>query len=143
MAIPVPRADTPEEVHAVIEDAFNRGDLDAFVAVHEADATVAVPPDGGVAHGLDAIRAATAPIFALRPQVTIRVHRKLQSGDLAVTRAYWELVGTASDRSLLHLSGHGTIVSRRRVDGTWGIVIDDPLSGIHEETGAIATGLTE
>ena len=125
-------ADTPEAVHAVIEDAFNRGDVDAFMAIHEADATVAVPADGRQVHGLDAIRAATAPIFALRPRVTITVHRKLQTDDLAVTRALWNLVGTASDRSTVHLRGHGTIVSRRRPDGTWGVVLDDPLSTIED-----------
>ena len=127
MPIPVSTARTPEAVHAVIEDTFNRSDIDAFIAVHEADATVAVPPDGRPVHGLSAIRSASAPIFALRPQLTITVYRKLQAGDLALTRAHWELLGTASDGSPVYLNGHGTIVSRRRADGTWGIVLDDPL----------------
>src|SRR5947207_12142037 len=132
----VPAAGTPEAVHAVLADAFNRGDLDAFIALHEADATVAVPPDGRAVRGLDAIRAATAPMFALRPHMTSTVHRTLQTDDLAVTRAHWQLVGTASDHSSVYLSGHGTIVSRRRPDGSWGIVLDDPLSAIHEPTSA-------
>ena len=127
MTIPVSTARTPEAVHAVIEDSFNRGDIDAFVAAHEADATVAVPPGGRLVHGLSAIRAAAAPIFALRPQLTITVYRKLQAGDLALTRAHWELLGTANDGSQVYFNGHGTIVSRRRADGTWGIVLDDPL----------------
>ena len=142
MSIPVSMAHTPEALHAVIEDAFNRGDLDAFIAAHEADATVAVPPDGRLVHGLDAIRAATVSIFALRPHVTITVYRKLQTEDLALTRARWELVGTASDGSPVHLNGNGTIVSRRRPDGTWGIVLDDPLGASHEPASATAAGPT-
>ncbi len=138
MTIPVTTAGTPEAVHAVLESAFNRGDLEAFIAVHESDATVAVPPDGHHVHGLDAIRAATAPIFALRPRVTITVHHKLQTGDLALTRARWELVGTGSDATPVHLSGNGAIVSRRRSDGTWGIVLDDPLGDTATSTGAPA-----
>jgi ketosteroid isomerase-like protein len=142
MPIPVSTAHTPEAVHAVIEDTFNRGDIDAFVAAHDADATVAVPPDGRRAHGLSAIRAATAPIFALRPHVTITVYRKLQTDDLALTRARWELVGTANDGSPVHLTGNGTIVSRRRPDGTWGIVLDDPLGASPEPANATAAGPT-
>lgn len=42
--------------------------------------------------------------------------------------AAWELAARATDGSLLHMSGRGTMVSRRRPDGTWGIVLDDPQS---------------
>jgi ketosteroid isomerase-like protein len=56
------------------------------------------------------------------------VHRLLQTDGLALTHARWELVGAAADGRPMRLSGHGTIVSRRRPDGTWGIVLDNPLS---------------
>jgi ketosteroid isomerase-like protein len=126
----VPRpARTPEELHAAVEEAFNRGDLDACIGVYEDDATLVVPPDGRVAHGRDAIRAATAPLFAPAPRMTMTVLKKLEGGGLALTQGRWELAGTAADGSLLQLSGRGTMVSRRRPDGTWGIVLDDPLSG--------------
>jgi ketosteroid isomerase-like protein len=126
----VPRpARTPEELHAAVEEAFNRGDLDACIGVYEDDATLVVPPDGRVAHGRDAIRAATAPLFAPAPRMTMTVLKKLEGGGLALTQGRWELAGTAADGSLLELSGRGTMVSRRRPDGTWGIVLDDPLSG--------------
>jgi len=140
MRIPILTARTPEDVHAVIQDTFNRGDVDAFIAAHEADATVAVPPDGRLVHGLDAIRAATAPIFALHPHLTITVYRKLQTDDLALTRAHWKLAGVAGDGSPVHLNGNGTIVSRRRPDGTWGVVLDDPLGADQEPAGAAAAG---
>ena len=41
-----PAASTPEALHAVIADAFSRGDAGAFLAAREEGASVAVPPGG-------------------------------------------------------------------------------------------------
>jgi ketosteroid isomerase-like protein len=120
-------AHTPEEVHAVLEDAVNRGDIEAFLAAHEEDAAVVVPPEGRQARGLDEIRAATGPVFALRPRLTSTVLMTLRNGGLALTHARWELVGTAADGASVRMTGNGSVVSRRRPDGTWGIVFDNPL----------------
>ena len=121
-------ARTPEDLHSLIEDAFNRGDLDACIDLYEDDATLVVPPDGRVVHGRDDIRAATAPLFALKPRMAMTVRKKLEGERLAVTHGRWELAANATDGSPLYLSGRGTMVSRRRADGTWGVVLDDPLS---------------
>ena len=66
-------AQSPEQIHALIAAAFNAGDLDAFVALHEEDASAVVPPDRRHVSGRDEIRAATEPIFALGPSVQIEV----------------------------------------------------------------------
>jgi uncharacterized protein (TIGR02246 family) len=125
-------APTPDALHGILEDAFNRGDLDAYVDAHDEDATVAVPPDGRVARGHDEIRSAAAPIFALRPRVSIVVLGELAGPDLAVTWGGWGLVGTDPDGNPAELSGRGTMVSRRRPDGTWRIVLDQPLSPLDQ-----------
>ena len=124
-----PPASTPEALHAIIADAFSRGDIDAFLAAYEEGASVAVPPDGVCAHGLAEIRAATAPIIALRPRMTSVACKTLRSSDMALTHARWELDGTAPDGTRLQLSGIGTVVSRRGRDGTWRILLDDPQGG--------------
>jgi ketosteroid isomerase-like protein len=121
-------ARTPEAIHAVLADAFGRGDLDALVDLYDDDAALVVPTDGRVVRGRTDIRAATAPLLAASPRLTSVVERKLESGGLALTHARWELDGTAADGSLIRLSGRGTIVSRRRPDGTWGVVLDDPTA---------------
>jgi uncharacterized protein (TIGR02246 family) len=126
-------ATAPEELHAALEDAFGRGDLDAFVALHAPDATVAVPPEGRVAGGLDAIRAATAPFVSMRPRLTSTVFRKVEGETFALTHARWELVGTGDDGAPVELSGRGTLVSRREADGTWRIILDDPLTPVTTE----------
>lgn len=121
-------ARTPAALQAVLADAFNRGDVDALMDVYEQDAVIVVPPAGRYVRGRDNIRAATAAALALRPYLTSVVDKTLQTDELALTHAHWELVGTADDGSPMRLGGRGTIVSRRRADGTWGIVLDDTLS---------------
>jgi uncharacterized protein (TIGR02246 family) len=121
-------ARTPDDLHAIVQDAVNRADLDAFCDAHDDDAAVVVPPDGRTARGRDEIRAAIAPLFALAPALTTQVVKKLESDGLALTHGRWRLTVTEHG-SRSELQGLGTMVSRQRPDGTWRIVLDDPLSG--------------
>lgn len=121
-------AHTPAALHTILEDAFNRGDIDALMDIYDEDAAVVVPPAGRYVRGSDNIRAATAAVLAQRPRLTSVVDKTLQTDELALTHAHWELVGTDADGNPTRLRGRGTIVSRRRPDGTWGIVLDDTLS---------------
>jgi uncharacterized protein (TIGR02246 family) len=120
-------AHSPEEIHALIAAAFNAGDLDAFIDLHEEHAATIVPPEGRRVTGRDAIRAAVEPIFALRPSARIEVVGKLQADGLALTHARLDVVAGDGDQRL-EVSGHGTIVSRQQPDGTWRIVLDNPMS---------------
>ena len=120
-------AQSPEEIHALIAEAFNTNDLDAFLDLHEEHAATIVPPDGRHVSGVEVIRAALEPIFALGPRARIEVVGKLQADGLALTHARVNVVaGDSPER--LEVSGRGTIVSRRQPDGTWRIVLDNPMS---------------
>jgi uncharacterized protein (TIGR02246 family) len=120
-------AHSPEEIHALIAAAFNTGDLDAFLELHEDDAAAIIPPDGRRVSGRDAIRAAVEPIFALRPKARIEVVGKLQADGLALTHARLNVVA-GEGRERLEVTGRGTIVSRQQPDGTWRIVLDNPMT---------------
>jgi uncharacterized protein (TIGR02246 family) len=120
-------ARTPEEIQALIAAAFNAGDLDAFLQLHEEDATVVVPPDGDRVSGREAIRAAVQPTFALRPTIRNEVVDKLQGDGLALIHARWNLAGTDGGQPV-EMSGRATIVSRRQPDGSWRIVLENPMS---------------
>jgi uncharacterized protein (TIGR02246 family) len=120
-------ARTPEEIQALIAAAFNAGDLDAFLQLHEEDATVVVPPDGDRVSGREAIRAAVQPTFALRPTIRNEVVERLQGDGLALIHARWNLAGTDRGQPV-EMSGRATVVSRRQPDGSWRIVLENPMS---------------
>jgi uncharacterized protein (TIGR02246 family) len=120
-------ANSPEQIHAVLADAFNDGDLDAFVDAHEEHAVTIVPPDGRQVAGRTEIRRALEPVFALRPRMTNEVLRKLENDGLALTQARWSLVGTSPDGQTVNMEGEGTVVSRRQPDGCWRIVMENPM----------------
>ncbi len=120
-------AHSPEEIHALIAEAINTADVDAFVDLHEDDATTLVPPDGRQVTGRAAIRTAIEPIFALGPRAQIEVVGKLEHNGLALTHARVH-VAAGRRAELLDVCGRGTVVSRRQPDGTWRIVLDNPMS---------------
>jgi len=121
-------ARAPEELNALLEAAFNAGDIDAFLDLHDDDSALIVPPEGAQVSGRDAIRAAVAPTFALAPAFRSEVVGKLEGNGLALTHARWTMSGTAEDGAPIEMSGRGTIVSRRHPDGSWRIVLDNPMS---------------
>jgi uncharacterized protein (TIGR02246 family) len=121
-------AQSPEEVHALLEAAFNTRDIDAFLELYEQDATQVVPPDGERVSGRDALRAALEPIFALRPEARMEVVGMLQGDGLALTYGRWRLDGTDPQGNRVQLEGRGTIVSRRQPDGSWRIALDNPMA---------------
>ena len=124
-ATPGPRP--PTTCSGIVQDAINRADLEAFLDAHEDDATVVVPLDGRIAYGREQIRQAMAPLLALQPRVETVVVQKLEGPRVAVTHDRWRLT-INEDGCRVELSGLGTIVSRRRADGVWRIVLDDPLT---------------
>ena len=115
------------KIHAEIAAAFNAGDIDAFLALHEEDAATVVPPDKRHVSGWDEIRAATEPIFALDPSIQIEVVGKVEADGLALTHARWNMSATDGDQPV-EMSGRGTIVSRRQADGTWRIALENSMS---------------
>lgn len=120
-------AQNPEQLHALVAAAITDGDGDAFTALHEPTATIVVPPDGRRVTGGDAIRGAIEPVLALRPVLRIEVVDKIQADGLALTHGRWTLAGS-EDGELIEISRLGTMVSRRQPDGSWRIVLDNPLS---------------
>jgi uncharacterized protein (TIGR02246 family) len=118
---------SPEEVMASIAAAVNAHDLDAFMALHEPDAVVVVPPDGVRASGHEEIRTVLEPLFASTPSTVIDLHGMLQSDGLAMSHSHFTVNLTRPDGEHVEKAGMGTVVTRRQPDGTWRIVFDFPL----------------
>ncbi|MGH2985172.1 MAG: YybH family protein [Solirubrobacterales bacterium] len=121
-------AHAPEELHALLEAAFNARDLDAYIDLYDEDAALIVPPEGDRVSGKEAIRASVEGTFALEPDFRSEVVGKLEGTGMALTHARWRLAGAGEDGAPVEMSGRGTIVSRRQPDGSWRIVLDNPMT---------------
>ena len=101
-------------------DAFNRGDLEALVALYEPDAVLVISGQAVVGHG--AIREAYQRMLASRGRMELETRSVVESGEgLAVLHAGWTLHSSGSTAR-----GVSTEVVRRQPDGTWLFVIDEP-----------------
>jgi ketosteroid isomerase-like protein len=59
--------DSPDRLHASFQDAFNRHDLDAILALYEADALYS--GGGEPAQGVDAIRDVYREVLVIGPTI--------------------------------------------------------------------------
>jgi uncharacterized protein (TIGR02246 family) len=115
----------PEAVIERFSELLADGDLDAMVELYEPDATFAPQPGESVS-GREEIRAALSAFLAVGPRMTGRIEKVLRAGDTALVANRWSLTGTAPDGSPVEMAATSADVLRRRADGSWGIVIDDP-----------------
>ncbi|WP_051809987.1 YybH family protein [Actinoplanes subtropicus] len=60
------------------------------------------------------------------PTLTPDIRKEVEAGDIATVLNAWTLEGTGPDGTPLRLTGTSADVLRRRADGTWGLLIDDP-----------------
>ena len=116
---------SPEAVIGRFSQLLAEGNLDAMIELYEPDATFA-PQPGESVNGRDAIRTALTAFLAVRPRMTGRIEKVLCAGDTAFVANRWTLTGTAPDGSPIEMGATSADVLRRRSDGSWGIVIDDP-----------------
>jgi uncharacterized protein (TIGR02246 family) len=118
-------ATSPEQVIQQFSLYLSDGDLEGALALYEPNATFAFQP-GEVVHGLDAIRSALAGFVALKPKLTGEIQKVLEADETALVINKWNLEGTQPDGTPITISGQSADVLRRRADGTWRLLIDDP-----------------
>jgi ketosteroid isomerase-like protein len=82
-----------------------------------------------VVNGREAISAALDRFAALKPRMQGEITNVLTAGDVALVTNRWQLEGTQPDGAPVEMEGHSADVLRRRPDGGWRIVIDNPWGG--------------
>jgi uncharacterized protein (TIGR02246 family) len=112
----------PEQLHRLVEDAFNAGDADALVALYEEDAAMATP-DGSFVIGHDGIREQWSGFVALGGNIQMATRYALVVGDTALLSNDWHFTGAG-----MELSSRTAEVARRQPDATWKYVIDHPYA---------------
>ena len=123
-------ARTPEDVHHLFTQFFLAGDLDGMVGLYEPDAAaVMVPQPGPIVRGHAAIREGLSELLAFRPQFELRILKTLEIEDIAILYARWNFVGTDPDGNAVRMTGLTSDVVRRQPDGSWLLIIDNPVGG--------------
>jgi len=110
----------PSEIHALFLDAFNRGDVEALVALYEPSAVLIT--GGQPVAGHKAIRESYQRMLACGGRMELETRCVIESPEgLAVLHASWTYrsAGKATP-------GISTEVVRRQPDGAWLFVIDEP-----------------
>jgi uncharacterized protein (TIGR02246 family) len=115
----------PEATIERFSELLAQGNLDAMLELYEPDAAFA-PQPGETVTGRDEIRAALESFLAVKPHMEGTIEKVLEAGDTALVANRWRLSGTAPDGSPVQMGATSADVLRRRPDGSWGIVIDDP-----------------
>lgn len=118
-------ANKPEEAVQAFFDAFNRGNLEAVIALYEPKAKLVTQP-GQIAEGHAAIREALSGFLAMKPTLTPGKRVLVAAGDIALSVVNWTLKGTGPDRAPVQMEGTTSDVLRKQADGTWRFVIDNP-----------------
>jgi uncharacterized protein (TIGR02246 family) len=115
----------PEQMHGLFEEAFNAGDLEALMALYEADAAL-IPQPGAIAEGTSAIRESLRWFLDRGGRIALDTKLVVRVGDLALLSNRWSLTGgTMPDGSPAELGATTAELARRQADGSWLYVIDN------------------
>jgi uncharacterized protein (TIGR02246 family) len=118
-------ATEPEQMHALFEEAFNAGDIEALMALYEPDAAL-IPQPGAVVAGSAAVRESLQWFLDRGGRIALDTKLVLRVGDLAYLANRWSLTGgTMPDGSPAELGATTAEVVRQQDDGTWLYVIDN------------------
>jgi uncharacterized protein (TIGR02246 family) len=118
---------SPQELSDRFEQAFNAYDLEGVLALYEPTSSFVAPPDGRVATGQGALREVLQTFLVPKPHMKLAVKRVIHSDNIALMISEWSMTGTGPDGKALQMGGRASDVLRRQPDGTWRVVIDNPL----------------
>ena len=99
------------------------------MALYLPDAVFQAAPDQPTISGSERIRAALGEFLKLRPTMKGELLKVHEVADTALVINRWRLAGTDPAGESLEMDGTSADVMRRREDGSWGILVDDPWGG--------------
>jgi ketosteroid isomerase-like protein len=118
---------SPDDMHRVFSEAFNRGDLDALVDLYEDEAAFLPQPGAPAVVGKGDVREALKAFVGLQDaSIAIETKASVETGDLAFNIGRWCLTAVDPEGKPLTLGATTSEVLRRQPDGTWRYVIDNP-----------------
>jgi ketosteroid isomerase-like protein len=109
-------------------DAFNRGDIDAFLALHDPDVEViprvAEVEGGGPYHGHDGVRSWWEDLFGVSPDFRSEIEEVRDLGNVSIARLYMRGHGIESD-ALMEQTAWQVIEWPHKKAVSWRIVLSE------------------
>jgi len=116
---------TPLETVELLDEAFNRGDIEAVLDFYEDNAVMVAEPNRLVT-GKTEIRATYEWIFAnIKGTATQEKTHVIETGDIALFTSKWSFSGTMLSGDSASRESYASVVLRRQADGNWRIVVDN------------------
>lgn len=116
----------PAQLHDAFLGATNAHDVEALLALYD-PAGVAVQLDGGQARGAHALREMAEGLTSAITRIDGRTRKLYVAGDVALSSATWTADVVLPDGTAVRQSGTTAEVLIRQPDGTWRMLIDDPM----------------
>jgi uncharacterized protein (TIGR02246 family) len=118
-------ARSPLEAVELLDEAFNRGDIEAVLEFYEDGAVVVAEPDR-LATGKTEIRQAYQWILShLKGTARQEKTYVIETGDIALFTSRWSYTGVTSDGSPVSRESYASVILRKQSDGGWRIVVDN------------------
>jgi uncharacterized protein (TIGR02246 family) len=118
-------AQTPLETIKLLDEAYNRGDLEAILDFYEDGATMVLEP-GRLASGKDELRRAYEWILTnIKGSAKQEKTHVIESGDIALFTSKWTFTGATLDGTSVSRESFASVVLRKQTDGDWRIVVDN------------------
>lgn len=118
-------AKSPLEAVELLDEAFNRGDIEAVLDCYE-DGAVVVAEPGRLAMGKAEIRAVYQWVFAnIKGTARQEKTHVIETGDLALFTSRWSLSGTSLSGDSVSRESFASVVLRKNSNGDWRIVVDN------------------
>jgi uncharacterized protein (TIGR02246 family) len=118
----------PDQIHPTFLKAVNDSDVETLTELYAADG-VAIGLDGSEVTGADGMRAMIEGLAGAIRHIDGSTRTLIVAGDLSLSSAEWTAEITLPDGTVVTQSGRTAEVARRGADGTWQVVIDDPMFG--------------
>ena len=118
-------AENPLETVELLDEAFNRGDLEAILSFYEEGATMVMEP-GRLAKGKHQLRGAYEWILSnIKGTARQEKTHVIESDDIALFTSKWSFTGTTSDGTTVSRESYASVILRKQRDGDWLIVVDN------------------
>jgi uncharacterized protein (TIGR02246 family) len=127
LEVSVLQASTAREVDEIFVAAMNAGDLDAALSVYDEETLFLPGPGEEPVRGVEQLRTTLAQFIALKPKLRVVAKQFVELDDIAFYSLAWELDGTDADGNAVHLSGVDANIVRRKADGSWKVLLDNPF----------------